>query len=111
MQARAGNAGARKEDRVEHSRRGQHAGAANSDFDIAHDAFLDLGRILERNGPPRELVRAAQGAAGGQVVDLDDRAVNVKFQRAAGLADGFNFFNSILDILKHAVPRRDREAQ
>ena len=111
MQARAGNAGASKEDRVEHSRRGQHAGAANGDLDIAHDAFLDLGRILERNGPPRELVRAAQGAASGQVVDLDDRAVNVKFQRAAGLADGFNFFNSILDILKHAVPRRDREAQ
>ena len=111
MQARAGNAGARKEDRVKHSRRGQHAGAANGDLDIAHDAFLDLGRILERNGPPRELVRAAQGAAGGQVVDLDDRAVNVKFQRAAGTADGFNFFNSILDILKHAVPRRDRETQ
>ena len=111
MQARTGNAGARKEDRVEHSRRRQHAGAANGDLDIAHDAFLDLGRILERNGPPRELVCAAQGAAGGQVVDLDDRAVNVKFQCAAGLADGFNFFNSILDILKHAVPRRNRETQ
>ena len=105
MQTGAGNAGARQENRVKHSRRRQYAGAADGDFNITDDALFNLRRILECNRPARELVRAAQRAAGGQVVDLDDCAVNVKFQRAAGFADGFNFFDGVLDILKYAVPR------
>ena len=105
VQTGAGNAGARQENRVKHCCRRQYAGAADGDFNITDDTLFDFGRILECNRPARELVRAAQRAAGGQVVDLDDCAVNVKFQRAAGFADGFNFFDGVLDILKHAVPR------
>ena len=111
VQAGARHAGARQEDGVKHGGGRQHAGAADRNLDIADDALLDLGRVFERDGPARKLVGAAQGPAGSQVVDLDDCAVDIKLERAACFADGLNFLDGILDIFKHAVARRDREAQ
>ena len=111
MQAGAGNAGACQKNRVKYGGRRQHAGAAHRDLNIADNALLDLGRVFEGDGPARKLVGAAQRPARGQIVDLDNSAVNIKFQRAACLADGLNLLNGVLNVLKHAVPRRDREAQ
>ena len=59
VQAGAGHAGARQEDWVKHGGGCQHTGAADRDLDVANDALLDLGRVLKRNGPARELVGAA----------------------------------------------------
>ena len=59
VQAGAGHAGARQEDWVKHGGGCQHTGAADRDLDVANNALLDLGRVLKRNGPARELVGAA----------------------------------------------------
>ena len=110
VQTGAGNAGPGQKDRVKHGGGGQYAGAADRDFDLAHDRLLDFGRILERDGPARELVCAAERFACRQVVDLNDCAVNVIGERAAHLPDGFDLFERVLDGRKDAVTRRDREA-
>ena len=99
MQAGTGNTGPGQENRVKHCGGRQNSGAADRDFDIPDHRFLDLGRILEGNGPAREFVGAAQQVAGGQIIDLYDSAVNIERQRAADFTDSLDLSDGILDIV------------
>lgn len=69
-----------KKDGVEAGRRGQHAGAAHSHLDAAQGRLLDLGRVLEGDGPPGEFVGRTHLRALGEIIDLDDRTVHVEVE-------------------------------
>ena len=111
VQAGTGNTGSRQKDGVKYCGGGQHSGTAHGHLDVPHNTFLDLRRILEGDGPAGELVGAAQYAPVAQAVHLDDRAVNIIFQRSAQLSDGLDLLNGVLDAVEHAVPLQHRESQ
>lgn len=111
MQVGAGNAGTRQKNGVKHRGGSQHAGAANSDFDITDGAFLDFRRILEGNSPARELVGAAKGLTRSKIVDLDNSAVHIKIKGAAGFANALDLGNGILNIGIYVIARGYREAE
>ena len=82
-----GHRGPGQTDRRYHGLGRQHAGAAHLYHDIPDHGLLDLRRILKGRGPPGELGRAAQPLPGGQIVDLQNRAVDVEAVAVPVLAD------------------------
>ena len=80
VEGRTGHRRTGKKDGVEAGRRGQHAGAAHSHLDAAQGRLLDLGRVLEGDGPPGEFVGGTHLRALGEIIDLDDRTVHVEIE-------------------------------
>ena len=87
MEGGVGHRGPGQTDRRYHGLGCQHAGAAHLYHDIPDHGLLDLRRILKGRGPPGELGRAAQPLPGGQIVDLQNRAVDVEAVAVPVLAD------------------------
>ena len=76
-----GDGGARQTHRFQHRFGSEDAGAAHLDHDILqHGGFL-FRRIFVRNGPLGTLGSAAQHRAVMEIVDLDDRTVDVIGER------------------------------
>ena len=97
----------READRFDDSLGCEHAGAADLDDDILHDALLALRRVLIGRRPARGLGRAAQLLALGEGVYLDDRAVYVVGEvppvLAYGLDRGLAFLKIVADGVGHGV--------
>ena len=106
-----GNRGTCQKHRVKTGGGSQNAGASHADFNTAQCSLLDLGRILECNGPAREFVGGAQQFPLCKVVHLDHSTVHIKIQCGTVLADLLNLCNGILDIVHNMITRGDRQAQ
>ena len=106
-----GNRGTCQKHRVKAGSGSQNAGASHADFNTAQCSLLDLGRILERNGPAREFVGGSQQFPLCKVVHLDHSTVHIKIQCGTVLADLLDLCNGILDIVHDMITRRDWQAQ
>ena len=106
-----GNRGTCQKHRVKTGSGSQNAGASHADFNTAQCGLLDLGRILERNGPAREFVGGSQQFPLCKVVHLDHSTVHIKIQCCTVLADLLDLCNGILDIVHNMITRGDWQAQ
>ena len=111
MKGGTGNRGTCQKHRVKAGSGSQNAGASHADFDTAQCSLLDLGRILERNGPAREFVGGAQQFPLCKVVHLDHGTVHIKIQCGTVLADLLDLCNGILDIVHDMITRGDWQVQ
>ena len=106
-----GNCGSCQKHRVKAGGGSQNAGASHADFNTAQCSLLDLGRILERNGPAREFVGGTHQFPLCKVVHLDHGTVHIKIQCGTVLADLLDLCNGILDIVHDMITRGDRQTQ
>ena len=90
--------------------RREHTRAADLHDDVAHAALLLLRRVFIRHRPARELRRAAEILPLREIVDLNDRAVDVERERLAVVADPVNARAAGIERFT-ALIRHDREAQ
>ena len=90
--------------------RREHTRAADLHDNVAHAALLLLRRVLIRHRPARELRRAAEILPLREVVDLDDRTVNVERERLAVVADPVDARAAGIERFTAPV-RHDWEAQ
>ena len=112
VQGGAGDGGAGQQHRLKGGGGGQHAGPADVDLDVQQAGLLDLGRVLEGDGPPGELGRRAQLTPLGQAVHLDDGAVHIKAEGGPPLPDLGDFGDGGLDVPPDlVVARGDRQPQ
>ena len=74
-------------DRLELGDRGQRAGAADLDLDVAHDGGRALGRELVRDRPARSARHEAKPLLPVEAVDLVDDAVDVVVEPGALQSD------------------------
>ena len=111
VEGRTGHRRTGKKDGVEAGRRGQHAGAAHSHLDAAQGRLLDLGRVLEGDGPPGKFVGGTHLRALGEIIDLDDCTVHVEVELRTVLADLLDLPDGILDVVDDMVAGRDRKAE
>ena len=107
MKGGTGNRGTCQKHRVKAGGGSQNAGASHADFNTAQCSLLDLGRILERNGPAREFVGGSQQFPLCKVVHLDHSTVHIKIQCCTVLADLLDLCNGILDIVHDMITRGD----
>ena len=82
--------------RTDHGLRRQDAGSSNLHDNVLHDRFLDLRRILVGAGPAWEFRRTTKHRAVGEVVQLDDRTVDVKGIVIALLPNAADLRNGLL---------------
>ena len=82
--------------RTDHRLRRQDAGSSNLHCNVLHNRFLDLRRILVGAGPAREFRRTTKHRAVGEVVQLDDRTVDVKGIVIALLPNAADLRNGLL---------------
>ena len=111
MQGRTADRRTRQPHRSQHRIRRQHTGSSDRDHDVLQNGLLDLRRVFVRRRPPRILGRRAEPSAQGKVVDLDDRAVDIKIQLSARLAHPDDLRLNVLQIGQKRIARRDRESQ
>ena len=83
-----GDGGPRQPHRLQHRLGGEHPGAAHLDDDVHHLGGLHLRGVLVGRRPPGELGGAAQGLPLSQIVDLDDRTVDIEGELLPALPDG-----------------------
>ena len=96
--------------RLDDRLRREHARAANLHDNVAHAALLLLRRVLIRHCPARELRRAAEILPLHKVVDLDDRTVDIEWERLAVIADPVDARAAGIERFTAPV-RHDREAE
>ena len=92
----AGDCGACQAHRLQHCPGGEHPGAAHLDHDVQHPGGLHLRGILIGRRPAGKFCGAAQQLPLGQVVDLDDRAVDVKGEVLPTLTNGGHLSDGLL---------------
>ena len=105
------------EHRLELRERRGPAGAADAHEDAAQQRRLLLGRELERDRPARRAARGAHLVALAQVVDLDDRAIDLVPQRVTllehPLAERVHGVDAVelrdLRVHRHAELREPRQ--
>ena len=85
-----GDGGTGQAHRHHHGLGRQDAGASHLHHNVLYHSLLDLRRIFEGRRPARELRGAAQPRPSGEIVDLDDRAVNVKGKVTAVRVNGLH---------------------
>ena len=100
----------RQAHRLDDRLRREHARAPDLHDDVAHAALLFFRRVLIRHRPAREFRRAAEIPPLRKVVDLDDRAVDVKRERLAVVTDPVDARAAGIECLAAPV-RHDRETQ
>ena len=88
MEGGPGHGGAADEHRRQRGEGGGPARPPDADEDPLEDGRLLLGRELEGDGPPGGLAGRAHPAPLGEVVDLDDGAVDLVAEVVAGLEHG-----------------------
>ena len=107
MQRRVRHRRPREADRFDDRLGREHAGAADLDDDVLHDALLALRRVLIGRRPARGLGRAAQLLALGEGVYLDNRAVYVVGEvppvLTYGLDRGLAFLKIVADGVGHGI--------
>ena len=111
MQDRAGNRSPGKLNRVEHRNRSQCAGSADIYLDFVEGGLFLLGGILERHRPLRHLRRKSDLVSHGEIVDLYDRAVDVKREAPAHFAYLPDTLDNLVCRVDYPVIGNDREAQ
>ena len=77
---------------------GEHPGAAHLDDNIHHLGGLHLRGVLVGRRPPGKLGGGAQLLPLGQVVDLDDRPIDVKGEVLPPFPDGRHVGDGLLDV-------------
>ena len=82
VQRCSADAGAGKGHGVEFSHRGDHTGATDLACDANQLAGCFLGRVFERDGPPRRFLCESGGILKAQIIELDHHAVCGVVQRA-----------------------------
>ena len=92
-----GDGGPRQPHRLQHCLGGEHPGAAHLNDDVHHLGGLHLRGILVGRRPPGKFRRAAQGLPLAQIVDLDDRPVDVKGELLPVLPDGGHLVHRLLN--------------
>ena len=83
-----GDGSPRQPHRLQHRLGGEHPGTAHLDDDVHHLGGLHLRGILVGRRPPGKFRRAAQGLPLAQIVDLNDRPVDVKGELLPVFPDG-----------------------
>ena len=110
VQRGAGHSGPGHVHRVEHGDRRDTARAADLNDDVAQTGVDLLGRILVGDAPARGAGRVAQARLQGQVVDLDDDAVERMLYVVAVFAVVLDHVGDFSEAPDDAVVRRDGDA-
>ncbi len=84
-------------DGFHHAVRGDAAGAADVDRDVQQLGVDFLGRVLVGDGPARHPGGVAEGALGGEVVDLDHDAVDFVGEAVPLVAVALDEFQHVLE--------------
>ena len=95
----------------QHGCRCKHARSADVDFNIQQCGFFFFGRIFKSHRPFREFGGAAERLTLCEVIDLNDRAVNIKRQGVADFADALNLGECVLDCADLCVKRYGFKAE
>ena len=90
--------GSRQAHRLKHGVGSQHAGAAHLDDDVQQSGGLFLRGKFIGHGPPGHLCGGAQLLPLGQVIELDNDAVNAAGQGVPPVAHGADEVENILHI-------------
>jgi hypothetical protein len=80
-------------------------------FHVEHDRRRALGRILVCNDPARALGGGAEALLQREVIDADDHPIGRVVERAAGLLEGANGRDRLIDARAHACVGVGRHAQ
>ena len=107
----AADGGAGQEDRFQFGDRGEDAGTSHLHGDGAEDGAGMVRLVLEGLGPTRCLGGEAQLFTLAEVIDLDDRAVDLVGELVAGLAEFVDRGQHGVEATHGGAPRLGAEAE